>query len=139
MAKKATTKKKTTAKKPARNATATIHVKRVYDEPTKSDGVRVLVDRLWPRGLTKDKAAVALWLKDAAPSNELRKWYHAIDEPAEPDFAEFTKRYRKELDRSSLDPVREALAAGGAVTLLFASKQTERNHAQILRDVLARG
>ena len=136
MAKKAA---KKVSKKPARKNTgakpAPVRVKRVYDAPAKTDGLRVLVDRLWPRGLTKDKAGVDLWLKDAAPSTELRKAYHAD----ELSFAEFTKRYRKELDPSTLEPVREALAAGKAVTLLFASRQIEQNHAHVLSELLARG
>ncbi len=113
-----------------------LHVKRVYDQPAKPDGVRVLVDRLWPRGLTKEKAAIDLWLKDAAPSTQLRKSYHAIAEPTKADFADFKNRYLKELDRSALDPVIELIDAGKTVTLLFASKELEHNHAHILRAVL---
>lgn len=116
-----------------------LRVKRVYDDSAKTDGVRVLVDRLWPRGLTKEKAAIDLWLKDAAPSTELRKWFHADATPTTPtkdQFAEFKTRYLKELDRSALDSVTELIDAGKTVTLLFASKELEHNHAHILRDVL---
>lgn len=111
-----------------------IHVKRVYDDPARSDGVRVLVDRLWPRGLTKEAAAIDLWLKDAAPSTELRTWFHADTTR----FEEFVERYKAELNSSPgvLDPVRDLLREGETVTLLFASKDVEQNHAHVLARIL---
>ena len=118
-----------------RNALPNIRLKRVYDPPGASDGLRVLVDRIWPRGLSKEKAAVDLWAKEVAPSTELRKWFHH-----DPDrWEEFQSRYRSEL---KLRP--EALAnlrtrcASGPVTLLFAAKDTKRNHALVLRAILER-
>jgi uncharacterized protein YeaO (DUF488 family) len=120
-----------------RNA-AQIALKRVYDEPAASDGVRVLVDRLWPRGLTKEEARADLWLRDLAPSNELRKWYHAHME----QWPEFRKRYLQELGESAaaeaLDQLRELISQKNRVTLLFASKELERNNATVLKDLLER-
>lgn len=110
-----------------------IRIKRVYRAPRVSDGARVLVDRLWPRGLAKDRARLHSWCRDIAPSDELRHWYHA--DPARwPDFA---ARYRDELAaRPDLVRALADLAAEGAVTLLFASKEEERNNAAVLRDYL---
>lgn len=109
----------------------TFRVRRVYDDPSAEDGVRVLADRLWPRGLSKDKAAVDLWLKDVTPSDELRRWYHA--HPAE--LAEFAGRYRAELEAKgeALDQLRNA---GEVVTLLTARKETEGSHLDVLLDAL---
>jgi uncharacterized protein YeaO (DUF488 family) len=113
----------------------TVTVKRVYAEPSPKDGKRVLVDRLWPRGLTKQRAAVTAWLRDLAPSNELRKWFHTQPERWE----EFRKRYLKELCGSrahaALDKL-YALERQGSMTLLFASKNEEHNNATVLRDLL---
>ena len=113
----------------------TVAVKRVYLKAADSDGMRVLVDRLWPRGLTKQRAAVDLWLRNLAPSNELRKWYHANTEAWE----EFRKRYFKELHggeaRKALEDLYK-LAGDRKVTLLFASKNEDRNNATVLRDIL---
>lgn len=113
-----------------------VAVKRVYEEPERSDGTRVLVDRLWPRGLTKDRAAVDAWLRDLAPSDELRKWYHAHPEV----WSNFRRRYLKELAKPEAGEALEELyrlARGRkAVTLLFASKNEERNNAVVLRDLL---
>ncbi len=107
--------------------------KRVYDPPASEDGYRVLVDRLWPRGLSKEKAAVDSWLRDIAPSNELRKWYHR--DPAKWD--EFQRRYFLELnDRPELVDELLAKCAAGAVTLLYSSKEPEFNNANALRDYL---
>ncbi|PRX90744.1 DUF488 domain-containing protein [Allonocardiopsis opalescens] len=105
------------------------HIKRVYDEPDSGDGFRVLVDRLWPRGLSKDRAALDLWLKDVAPSPELRTWFgHRADR-----FAEFAERYTAELDRNpAVDRLREAARAHPAVTLLYGAKDPEVNHAAVL-------
>lgn len=107
---------------------------RVYDEPSADDGVRVLADRLWPRGLSKESARLDLWAKDVTPSAELRAWYHS-----HPDqFDEFAGRYRRELDGQgqALDEVR---AAGDVVTLLTARKELEHSHLVVLVDVLSEG
>ncbi len=110
-----------------------IRVKRIYRAVRVSDGSRVLVDRLWPRGLAKDRVRLHSWCKEIAPSDELRRWYHA-----NPDaWQEFTARYREELSHKD-DLVRElaGLAADGVVTLLYASKEEEHNNAIVLRDYL---
>ena len=109
----------------------TFRIKRVYDEPAPDDGYRVLVDRLWPRGITKERAAADAWLKDAAPSPALRtEWHHDPDR-----FAEFADRYRTELD--SNPAVDELLELNHpVVTLLFGARDVEVNHAAVLRDYL---
>ncbi len=111
----------------------TIKIKRVYAEPEKSDGLRILVDRLWPRGLTKEKARVDLWLKEIAPSTVLRKWF-AHDEKK---WREFQSRYQDELKShgEQLHLLKEK-SAGGPVTLLFAAKDQEHNEAVILQKLL---
>jgi uncharacterized protein YeaO (DUF488 family) len=108
-------------------------VKRVYDSPQEDDGVRILVDRLWPRGLTKQAAAVDQWLRECAPSGDLRKWFGHDRERWE----EFKQRYFAELrDKEALlAPVR-ALAADKQVTLLFAASDTECNNAVALMEYL---
>jgi uncharacterized protein YeaO (DUF488 family) len=110
-----------------------IKIKRVYAEPEKSDGFRILVDRLWPRGLTKEKAKVDLWLKDVAPSSELRKWF-AHDPKKWP---EFQSRYKDELKSHSeqLHLLKEK-SAKVPVTLLFGAKDEEHNEAVILEKML---
>ena len=114
----------------------TIAVKRVYEAASASDGVRVLVDRLWPRGLTKEKAAVKHWLRDLAPSNELRQWFHANTEA----WPQFRRRYMKELASPNATAAVERLykVASGKkkVTLLYASKMQERNNATVLKEHL---
>lgn len=114
----------------------TVAVKRVYEAPESSDGVRVLVDRLWPRGLTKEQAAVKFWLCDLAPSTELRQWYHA--NPDAWNF--FRKRYLKELTSPEAGPALEKLQqlAGSQkkLTLLYASRNEERNNALVLKELL---
>ncbi|MGP1272187.1 MAG: DUF488 domain-containing protein [Phycisphaerales bacterium] len=110
-----------------------ITIKRIYDDPAPSDGFRVLVDRLWPRGVAKDSAQIDEWAKDAAPSNELRKAYHAD----EISFAEFAKRYRKELAAGGAQPLIDRVSAGETVTLLYAVRNTEQNHAMVLCDFLS--
>lgn len=104
---------------------------RVYDGPSTDDGIRVLADRLWPRGLSKDKAAVDLWAKDVTPSNDLRTWYHAHSDR----FEEFAERYRAELDEQ-VDALDEVRSAGKVVTLLTARKEIEHSHLVVLVDVL---
>src|SRR5208282_4205552 len=113
-----------------------VAVKRVYEAASPSDGVRVLVDRLWPRGLTKEDAAVKFWLRDLAPSDELRKWFHANPE----GWRMFRKRYLKELatEQSSeaLDKLHHLAAAKRRLTLLYASRNEERNNATVLKELL---
>ena len=114
-----------------------VRVRRVYEPPEPDDGVRVLVDRLWPRGLSKDAARVDEWPKALTPSTELRRWYHA----GEGSYEEFAGRYEAELDAPEaaelLDRVR-GLARKGTVTLLTASKSPEESHAAVLARLLAR-
>lgn len=110
-------------------------IKRAYEEPSKSDGRRILVDRLWPRGLTKEKAAVDMWLKEIAPSTDLRKWFG--HDPAK--WNEFQKRYIKELDANP-EPVNtiKELAKKGTVTLIYGARDEEYNDAVVLRGYLAK-
>jgi uncharacterized protein YeaO (DUF488 family) len=110
-----------------------VRVKRVYEAPSRTDGVRVLVDRLWPRGLSKEAAQVDLWLKEIAPSHELRHWFG--HDPAK--WADFDRRYRAELQRAP-DAVAElsALVRRGAVTLLFGSQELTYNNANALHALL---
>ena len=107
-----------------------IKLKRVYEKPERADGVRILVDRLWPRGLTKEKAAVDLWLKNIAPSTELRKWFGHDPEK----WKEFQKKYRRELkeNKEAVDTLKEYLKKGN-VTLLYAAKDEAHNEAQVLK------
>lgn|SRR5512143_1450315 len=113
-----------------------IRIKRVYEEPSPKDGTRILVDRLWPRGLTKERAAVKLWVKEVAPSTELRKWFH--HDPTR--WAEFGARYRKELRKQedALDLLRQN-ASRGTVTLVYSARDPERNQAVVLKRVLEEG
>ncbi|KAB2976432.1 DUF488 family protein [Streptomyces sp. SS1-1] len=112
-----------------------VRVRRVYEPPEPGDGVRVLVDRLWPRGLSKDAARIDEWPKGLTPSTELRRWYHA----GEGSYEEFARRYEAELDAPEaaalLDRLRET-AGKGAVTLLTASKTPETSHAAVLARLL---
>lgn len=114
-----------------------VAIKRVYEDADANNGTRVLVDRLWPRGLSKERAYIDAWLKEVAPSNELRRWFgHDPDK-----FAEFRKRYEVELasesGREGLAKLRE-LVKQGHVTLLFAARDMEHNNAVVLRDVLVK-
>jgi uncharacterized protein YeaO (DUF488 family) len=113
-----------------------IQLKRVYEPPSKEDGIRILVDRLWPRGLTKKKAAVDLWLKDIAPTTELRKWFG--HDPAR--WKEFQVRYRKELraDKEAVDLLKQK-SKEGTVTLVYGAKDQEHNEALVLQQMLDRG
>ena len=112
-----------------------IRLKRVYDPPDEADGARVLVERLWPRGLSKQKAALRLWVRDLAPSSELRKWFGHRPERWE----EFKSRYFAELEErdEDLEPLL-ALARGGTVTFVFASREERLNNAVALREFVAR-
>ncbi|SKB08055.1 DUF488 domain-containing protein [Aeromicrobium choanae] len=110
-----------------------IRVRRVHDDPSPDDGLRVLVDRLWPRGMTKERAAVDVWLKEVAPSTELRRAFHGGDL----DFATFGDRYATELDANpALERLHDLVEEHEVVTLLFAAKDEEHNHALLLRDRL---
>jgi len=113
----------------------TVRTARVYDRPARDDGTRVLVDRLWPRGLSRDTARVAHWCKQVAPSTELRKWY--AHDPAR--FAEFSRRYRAELEdpehAAALQELR-ALAQSHTLTLVTATKAVEISQAAVLAEVI---
>ncbi|GGU92864.1 hypothetical protein GCM10010182_05280 [Actinomadura cremea] len=112
-----------------------VRVRRVYEPAAEEDGTRVLVDRVWPRGLPKDEARLDAWAKDVAPSTELRKWYG--HDPAK--FSEFERRYRAELadpERAEAVGRLRDLAAEGTVTLLTATKDAERSQAAVLADRL---
>ncbi|GGV04904.1 hypothetical protein GCM10010260_47670 [Streptomyces filipinensis] len=111
-----------------------VRVRRIYEPPEPDDGLRVLVDRLWPRGLAKDEAHVDEWPKALTPSTELRKWYHGGG-----SYEEFRRRYEAELDAPEaaelVDGLRKA-GRGKRVTLLTASKSPEQSHAQVLLELL---
>ena len=114
---------------------AKIQIKRIYEAAAADDGFRVLVDRLWPRGISKDRAALDDWWKDIAPSPELRTWFGHKEER----FAEFAEKYRTELSTGTAAPthmvtVNEHLAAGENVTLLYGAKDPKINQALVLRD-----
>jgi uncharacterized protein YeaO (DUF488 family) len=112
-----------------------VEVRRVYDDPTPDDGARILVDRLWPRGLAKDAVRLDEWLRQVAPSSELRTWYgHRPDR-----FPEFRRRYLEELGQPDAEAALKhlrGLSAAGPVTLLTASKDVEQSQAAVLADVL---
>lgn len=113
-----------------------IRLKRVYDPAAESDGYRILVDRLWPRGLTKEAARVDLWLRRVAPTTELRKWYsHDVGK-----WTEFQTRYEEELSSHGelLDLIRDIERHRKTVTLLFGAKDEDHNEANVLADVLKR-
>ena len=113
-------------------AKSRIRVARVYDDPSPDDGRRILVDRLWPRGFRKDDPRVGTWLKDVAPSKELREWYNHQPER----FDEFAARYRAELQGSeALDELRK-LTKRGDVTLVTATREVQGSHAAVLATLL---
>ncbi len=110
-----------------------IHIKRIYEPPAKDDGYRLLVDRLWPRGLSKESAHIDEWLKEIGPSDELRKWFgHET-----PKYAEFKKRYKKELQAAPdlLEHIR-SLAKKQRICLLYGAHDEAHNQAVVLREVL---
>ena len=113
--------------------TANVRLKRAYAEASPDDGTRILVDRLWPRGVSKERADLDDWFKDIAPSTALRKWFG--HEPAK--WVEFQQRYRAELatHQSLLNRLRQ-IAQAGPLTLVYSAKDTEHNDALVLRDVL---
>lgn len=110
-----------------------VMLKRAYDPPAASDGQRILVDRLWPRGLAKARAEIDLWLKDVAPSTELRRWFG--HDPAK--WAEFQTRYRAELQGSAALEELAAAAREREVTLIYAARDGQHNEAVVLRQLLA--
>jgi uncharacterized protein YeaO (DUF488 family) len=118
-----------------RVAAKNIKIKRVYDKPAAEDGPRILIDRLWPRGLTRDKAAIDHWFKEIAPSTKLRKWFS--HDPAR--WKEFRQRYLGELKAHALHvgEIRK-LARNGPITLVYAARDELHNDAVVLRDILLR-
>ena len=116
---------------------ATVALKRVYDEPAANDGTRVLVERLWPRGLSKERAHIDLWLKEVAPSHELRTWFGHDPEK----FVEFRRRYEAELasgaGQLALSTLQD-LSRQKPITLVFAAHDVQHNNAVVLRDLLSR-
>jgi uncharacterized protein YeaO (DUF488 family) len=115
-------------------ASGMIKAKRIYESPTGEDGFRILVDRLWPRGLQKEKAKIDLWLKEIAPSNELRKWF--AHDPQK--WEEFKRKYEKELtaQQELLKEIRQIEKEEGTVTFLYSAKDTEHNNAVALKTIL---
>lgn len=113
-----------------------VAIKRVYEPASRKDGTRVLVDRLWPRGLRKEQASIDEWLRDLAPSNELRRWYHSRPE----EWESFRKKYLKELaepDRvGQLQRLYQLAEKKKRLTLLFASKRETQNNASVLQELL---
>ena len=111
-----------------------IRIKRIYEEPAKDDGFRVLVDRLWPRGLTKEKAKVDLWMKEIGPSDELRKWFH--HEGGE--WKKFEKRYRAELAKKKdlIAEIKRLEKEHAKITLLYGSKDEKQNQAVVIAEML---
>jgi len=111
-----------------------IKIKRVYEKPEKTDGFRVLVDRLWPRGLTKEKVAADLWLKEIAPSTELRKWFG--HEPEK--WPEFKKKYLAELkeNKESVSILKDYVKKGD-LTLLYGARDQVHNEAQVIKDFIS--
>ena len=112
-----------------------VAVKRIYEKPSRVDGQRVLVDRLWPRGVSKDEAAIDHWLKDLAPSDALRKWYHASN-----NWVIFKKRYFKELcspeGSAALETLYALINQHSHVTLLYSSRNLEYNNAVALKELI---
>lgn len=110
-----------------------IKIKRVYEGYSEDDGIRILVERLWPRGISKEKAHIDVWMKEIAPSTELRKWFNHEDNK----WDEFVKRYREELDgNSALDRLKEIIDKNNRVTLIYSAKNTEHNSAVALSGVV---
>jgi uncharacterized protein YeaO (DUF488 family) len=111
-----------------------IKIKRVYDPPSNDDGSRILVDRLWPRGMSKEKAKLDFWIKEIAPTNELRHWYGHEPE----NWEEFQKRYEKELESKQdlIDQIKKTEDVKGTVTLVYSSAEKKRNNAAALKELL---
>ena len=110
-----------------------IKTKRIYEAPSQTDGFRVLVDRLWPRGLKKEDAQIDLWLKEVAPSDALRKWFHH----EERNWPAFVVRYQAELeDATALRQLKELAEAHATITLLYGAKDVQHNQAVVLKQLL---
>ncbi len=111
-----------------------IKIKRIYDPASPEDGRRVYIDRLWPRGMNKEEAKIDQWLKEISPSDTLRKWFG--HDPLK--YAEFKKRYKKELEKHSevLETIKQE-AKRKTVTLLFSAKDVEHNNAMVMREILS--
>lgn len=111
-----------------------IKIKRVYEKPSEADGCRILVDRLWPRGLIKEGAKIDLWLKEIAPSNELRKWFN--HDPKK--WGLFKEKYKKELEGKEefLEQIKKLEKEKGIVTLLYSAKDEEHNNAVVLIEII---
>ena len=111
----------------------TVSIKRVYEKPEPADGFRVLVDRLWPRGVSKEHAEVDEWLKEVGPSDELRKWFGHVPER----FGEFSARYRAELEENdAFDALQSLVSENKTVTLVYSAKDEDHNQAVVLREAL---
>jgi len=122
------------ASPPKRATVMEIRIRRIYEEPAEGDGLRVLVDRLWPRGLSRERAVLDLWVRDLAPSDDLRRWYgHDPDK-----WDGFRRRYFTELDGQpqAVAELEDALADSPVVTLLFGSREEKLNNATALREYL---
>jgi len=111
-----------------------VKLKRAYEKPEKSDGFRVLIDRLWPRGISKEKAKIDLWLKDIAPSNELRKWFGHDPEK----WLEFQKRYKKELvvKKEVIGSLKRIIDEKKIITLIYSSSDEKYNNAIALKKIM---
>jgi uncharacterized protein YeaO (DUF488 family) len=113
--------------------TPTIHTRRIYDAAGEADGYRILVDRLWPRGIKKEYAKIDRWVKDVAPSSDLRKWFNHDPEK----WKAFITRYNKELkDNAAMDELKQLVKEHPVVTLVFAAKDEEHNNAMVLKNHL---
>ncbi|GAA3746879.1 DUF488 domain-containing protein [Leifsonia bigeumensis] len=113
----------------------TVRIKRIYEDPDNSDGYRILVDRIWPRGVSKERAKLDVWLKEIAPTTELRQWFHHED----PKWGEFQRRYRAELDGNpAVEELRTLMAGHDVVTLLYSAHDESENQAVVLRDYVLR-
>lgn len=124
-------------REPAAVRTGKLRVKRIYEPPDASDGVRVLVDRIWPRGVTREDAKLAVWMKEVAPSPALRTWFGHDPDKFEP----FAARYEAELSEPRVRPYLERLrqwAERDGVTLLYAARDERHNHAVVLKRFLER-
>ena len=111
-----------------------IQIKRIYEDFNENDGARILVDRLWPRGISKEKAHLLLWLKEIAPSNELRNWFHHDSSK----WKEFEKKYIQELNKKPelLEQLKKLEKVNKTITLLYGAKDTEHNQAVVIAELL---
>jgi len=109
-------------------------IKRIYEDYSETDGYRVLIDRLWPRGISKERAKIDLWIKDVAPSNDLRQWYYQNSENPK----QFEEKYVAELEKNhaSLNKIKKSLHDKNVVTLLYSSKDKSPPHANVLQKIL---